>query len=96
MSSILFVLHTGIVWRHLPMELGFGSGITCWRRMEDWREAGIGEDVHRLLLARLRASWEIDWADAAENGVYSAKVAAEDPDRPRCVFPGARFSVLIR
>lgn len=22
----LFVLHTGIAWRHLPLELGFGSG----------------------------------------------------------------------
>ncbi len=22
-------LHTGIAWRHLPLELGFGSGSTC-------------------------------------------------------------------
>ena len=26
LSGILFVLHTGIAWRHLPAELGFGSG----------------------------------------------------------------------
>ena len=25
LCGILFVLHTGIAWRHLPLELGFGS-----------------------------------------------------------------------
>ncbi|GLX49011.1 hypothetical protein Shyhy01_19610 [Streptomyces hygroscopicus subsp. hygroscopicus] len=25
-QGILFVLHTGIAWEHLPQELGFGSG----------------------------------------------------------------------
>ncbi|GGP78789.1 hypothetical protein GCM10010278_66610 [Streptomyces melanogenes] len=29
-QRILFVLHTGIGWEHLPQELGFGSGMTCW------------------------------------------------------------------
>ena len=24
LQGILFVLHTGIAWRHLPLELGFG------------------------------------------------------------------------
>jgi transposase len=28
-QGILFVLHTGISWTHLPAELGFGSGVTC-------------------------------------------------------------------
>ena len=27
LHGILFVLHTGIAWRHLPLELGFGSGV---------------------------------------------------------------------
>lgn len=27
-QGILFVLHTGIGWEHLPQELGFGSGMT--------------------------------------------------------------------
>jgi transposase len=29
LQGILFVLYTGIAWRHLPLELGFGSGSTC-------------------------------------------------------------------
>src|SRR5437868_6850010 len=32
LQGILFVLHTGIGWEHLPQELGFGSGMTAWRR----------------------------------------------------------------
>ncbi|MFD9218412.1 IS5 family transposase [Streptomyces sp. NPDC059544] len=39
-QGILFVLHTGVAWEHLPQELGFGSGMTCWRRLAEWTEAG--------------------------------------------------------
>jgi transposase len=41
LCGILFVLHTGIQWEHLPQELGFGSGMTCWRRLRDWNEASV-------------------------------------------------------
>src|SRR6266545_4066238 len=33
LQGILFVLHTGIGWEHLPRELGFGCGMTAWRRL---------------------------------------------------------------
>ena len=42
LQGILFVLHTGIAWRHLPLELGFGSGSTCYRRLDEWQRAGVG------------------------------------------------------
>lgn len=34
LQGILFVLYTGIGGEDLPQELGFGSGMTCWRRAE--------------------------------------------------------------
>src|SRR5256885_15102929 len=40
LSGILFVLHTGIQWEYLPQQLGFGSGMTCWRRLQERNEAG--------------------------------------------------------
>jgi transposase len=43
----LFVLHTGIAWRHLPLELGFGSGWTCYRRLDEWQKAGCGSACTR-------------------------------------------------
>src|SRR5919205_4132204 len=60
LQGILFVLCTGIAWRALPRELGFGSGVTCWRRLEEWQKAGVWGRLHAILLERLRAIDEID------------------------------------
>ena len=51
LEGILFVLITGIPWKALPPELGFGSGVTCWRRLEEWTKAGVWERLHAMLLA---------------------------------------------
>ena len=40
LTGILFVLKTGIPWEGLPQEMGCGRGMTCWRRLRDWRRAG--------------------------------------------------------
>jgi transposase len=62
LQGILFVLHTGIAWRHLPLALGFGSGSTCYRRLDEWQRAGVWERLHALLLAELPATGEIEWS----------------------------------
>jgi transposase len=64
LSGILFVLQTGIPWEMLPQEMGCGSGMTCWRRLKAWQEAGVWERLHRVLLSRLRAAEKLDWARA--------------------------------
>ena len=70
LQGILFVLHTGIGWEDLPQELGFGSGMTCWRRLERWTEAGVFDQVHQILLAKLNAANRIDWSRAAMDGSH--------------------------
>ncbi|KAB2977535.1 transposase [Streptomyces sp. SS1-1] len=55
-QGILFVLHTGISWEHLPRELSYGSGMTCWRRLAEWTEADLWPRMHEFLLARLRGA----------------------------------------
>jgi transposase len=50
LTGILFVLRSGIPWEMLPQELGCGSGMTCWRRLRDWQEAGIWQLIHFSLL----------------------------------------------
>jgi transposase len=41
LTGILFVLKSGIPWEMLPQEMGCGSGMTCWRRLRDWQDAGV-------------------------------------------------------
>ncbi len=53
LSGIIFVLKSGIPWEMLPQEMGCGSGVTCWRRLREWQEAGVWERLHRVLLDRL-------------------------------------------
>src|SRR5689334_25416270 len=62
--GILFVLYTGIPWEFLPQELGFGSGMTCWRRLRDWHQAGVWQRLHEALLAELNAARALDWSRA--------------------------------
>jgi transposase len=50
LEGIVFVLKSGTSWRMLPAELGYGSGVTCWRRLRDWQKAGVWRRLHRVLL----------------------------------------------
>jgi IS5 family transposase len=45
--------------------MGCGSGMTCWRRLKEWNEAGVWEELHRRLLDRLGQADQIDWERAA-------------------------------
>src|SRR3954447_2946860 len=55
LAGIVFVLKTGIAWNQLPAAVVGCSGITCWRRLRDWTEAGVWPTLHELLLVELRA-----------------------------------------
>jgi transposase len=88
LQGILFVLHTGIAWRHLPLELGFGSGSTCYRRLDEWQQAGVWERLHALLLNELRAAGELEWARAvADSSHVQAKKGAPRRARARLIEP---------
>ena len=73
LTGILFVLRSGIPWEMLPQEMGCGSGMTCWRRLRDWQQAGVWDKIHRMLLTKLREADKIDWSRAV---VDSASVRA--------------------
>jgi len=82
LTGILFVLRTGIPWELLPQEMGCGSGMTCWRRLNKWQQAGIWEKIHRVLLKRLRAVDKIDLSRAV---VDSGSVRAVFGGRKRAL-----------
>lgn len=66
----MFVLITGIGWEDLPQELGFESGMTCWRRLRDWQAAGGFEQIHQTVLARAHAARVIDFDRVMVDGSH--------------------------
>ncbi|GLR83278.1 hypothetical protein GCM10007856_60020 [Azospirillum oryzae] len=84
LTGILFVLRSGIPWELLPVEMGCGSGMTCWRRLHEWQQAGVWERLHRVLLDRLGYANAINWDRAAvDSASVPAKRGARRPGRTR-------------
>ena len=83
-NAIVFVLFTGIGWEDLPQELGFGPGMTCWRRLRDWQAAGVFEAMHQAVLDRSNAAGLIDFDRAMVDGSHvRAKKGVPRPGRAR-------------
>jgi transposase len=96
--DIVFILKSGIPWEMLPKEMGCGSGSTCWRRLRDWQEAGVWEELHRVLLDRLGEAEVIDWERASlDSASVPAKRGANKPERIRRIRQRrARSAMLFR
>jgi transposase len=95
LSGILFVLYTGIAWEFLPQQLGFGSGMTCWRRLAAWHEADVWQRLHELLLAELHAADKLDWSKAVIDGSHlRAMKGGPKPDRARSTAPNPARSTM--
>lgn len=91
LTGILFVLKSGVPWEMLPAEMGCGSGMSCWRRLRDWQEAGVWAALHRVLLERLHGSGQLDWRRAAlDSASVPAKRGArrQARTRPTAASPG--------
>ena len=96
LRGILFVLSTGLPWEYLPPEMGCGSGMTCWRRLKEWHEAGVWQKLHRVLLARLNEADRIDWSRAAlDSSSVPAQKGALKPGRIRRMAANRARSAIL-
>jgi len=84
LPGIVFFLRSEIPWEMLPQEMGYGSGMTCWRRLRDWQEAGIWQLIHFVLLDWLARRGRIDWS-----------LAVVDGGSIRAVFGGNRLVPIL-
>jgi transposase len=94
LTGIIFILKTGIPWEYLPQEMGCGCGMTCWRRLRDWYRAGVGNDIHRLLLNHLRQVKRIDFSRCLVDAIHVRAVGGGSQTGPSPVDrdkPGSKM-----
>ena len=80
------MLKTGIPLELLPQEMGYGSGMTCWRRLQDWQKAGVWYKLHQKLLEQLHRADRIDWSSAVVDSA-SVRSALGGPHRTQPLLP---------
>lgn len=96
LTGIIFVLKSGISWELLPQEMGCGSGMTCWRRLRDWQDAGVWERLRRLLLDELGAADQIDWERAClDSASIPAKKGGQRAARTRQIARNRARSAML-
>lgn len=68
LTGILFVLKMDIPWKLLPAELGCGSGMTCWRRLQEWQATGVWPRLQQILMTKLVEAGQMNWSRVARDG----------------------------
>ncbi|WP_438817677.1 IS5 family transposase [Streptomyces finlayi] len=97
LRGIVYVLSKGVSWRDVPAERTGCSGMTAWRRLRDWTEAGVWPHLHEVLLAELRATGLLEMDDAAIDGSHiralkrGAHTGPSPVDRGR---PGSKHHLI--
>lgn len=87
-TGIVFVLKTGLPWNALPLEMGCGSGPTCWRRFAAWTKSDVWEQAHRRVLDCLGHDGGIDWSRAViDSASVRAVFGGRTPGRARRIEP---------
>lgn len=94
LTGIIFVLISGCPWEYLPQEMGCGSGMTCWRRLRDWQQAGVWKRLHHVLLEELHQAGEIDWSRAIvdSSSIRAVKGGSKRVPTPR-IAPAPAASI---
>jgi transposase len=83
LAGILFVRKTGCAWQAIPTELG-ASGSTCWRRLQEWHQAGVWPKAHEVLLGHLGRAGQIDLSRAVlDSASVRALTGGRTPARTR-------------
>jgi transposase len=94
LRAILFVLKTGIGWKDLPTEAFDVSYKTCTRRLAEWTEQGIWQQMHELLLAKLRGAEELDWSRVlVDCSLVKAPLGGPKPGRIRRIAAARAVSI---
>lgn len=70
LAGIVYVLRKSVAWCDVPIQVVVCSGVTAWRRLRDWTEAGVWHRLREVLLAELRAAGLLEMDDSAIDGSH--------------------------
>ena len=83
LAGIMYVLRTGVAWRDVPAETVGCSGVTAWRRLRDWTEAGVWPRLHCALLTELCRADSLDLDDCSMDGSHVRALKGGITSAPR-------------
>ncbi len=97
LAGTVYVLRKGVSWRDAPAEWIGCSGVTCWRRLRDWTEAGVWPRLHATLLVELRRSALQEMDDAAVDGshIRALKGGSHRPSPVDQGRPGSQDHLIV-
>ena len=72
----MFVLFSGLPWRAVLAELSV-SGVTCWRRLRRWQEAGVWARLLESLRLELEQQGDLEEVRlSVDSSIVAAKKGA--------------------
>ncbi|MGW2441873.1 IS5 family transposase [Streptomyces goshikiensis] len=98
LAGVMYVLRTGVAWRDVPTETVGCSGVTAWRRLRDWTEAGVWPRLHAALLTELRRASLLDLDDCSVDGSHVRALKRGDHVGPSPVDrarPGSKHHLIV-
>ncbi|MGI5254081.1 IS5 family transposase [Actinacidiphila glaucinigra] len=98
LAGIVYVLRKGVAWRDVPAGVVGCSGVTAWRRLRDWTEAGVWPRLHTELLAELRKAGLLEMDDCAIDGSHVRALKRGDHVGPSPVDrarPGSKHHLIV-
>jgi transposase len=69
LEGLLWILRTGAPWRDLPEQ--YPSASTCWRRLAEWEETGLWEEIWRTFLGELDEQGLVDWSESFADASFA-------------------------
>ena len=75
-------IRTGARRQDIPVDLPSGS--TCWRRLREWAEGEVLEDIQAVLIEELAALGRVDLSELLADATFiRAKKGGSTSARPR-------------
>ena len=68
LNGILWVLRSGARWKDLPPK--YGSRSTCHRRLQEWQDQGVWEQIRLKFLSTLDSQAKLDGSRAFLDGSF--------------------------